>query len=203
MGNWLTRSPYGRNSMMTGPWNIPTMVKDVPLTLKRVNLTTRVPALMASAVGEYMATPEQERYYLPQRMLFQEHKLSPTSRAPLGAAHSVIAALTPTGSREVVARLAAAQFGLAHGQSMRAQARARYTLPMPNDVPQLWDRPVMGVPQMAARDRVAPPQALQATDGRRQKQAFDRARIVAETKANIANQDLARRAGFRAIVGGR
>ncbi len=199
--NWL--SPFGRHSMMTGAWNTPRMISTMPLTLKRVNLTTRVPALMGAAVADYMEHPVQQQMYLPQRMLFQEHKLGPTSRAPLGAAHSVLAALTPTGAREVVERLAAAQFGVAHGQGMRQQGRARYSLPMPDDQPQLWRRPVMGVPQMAARDRVGPPQSLQATDGRRQKQAFDRARAVAEVHASVANHDLAARAGFRKIVGGR
>ena len=196
-------SPYGRNALRAPVWVTAPMIQTTPLTLKRVNLTTRVPSLMADAVGEFIAQPVQDTMYLPQRMVFQEHKLGPASRSPLGPATSAIAALTPTGARAVVERLAAVQYSLAQGWGRGDQGLARFSMPMPNDTPALWRRPVMGVPQMPARDRVGPPQALQATDGRRQQQAFDRARAVAEVRASVANQQQAQRAGFRAIVGGR
>jgi hypothetical protein len=172
-------------------------MQTMPLTLKRAHLYPRSPQLFAQGIAENAAAQgEQPMIYMPQRMVNQQYKLAPAPRHPLASLYAVMNASNVSGSRAVVARVAAqpSQMNLEASQASQFQ----------NNFPQSYGLPYQqfisrGIPR---HDKVTVPPEYYgtpvATQVAGQQAAVHRAHGMEKALAEITMA----RAGARGIVRG-
>lgn len=201
-------SGWGRDTKRpAGQYRLPADVQALSLDLKRSHLYPRSPGIVGRAISDYqdacrqagvpcVAAAADMPTYLPQRMLFQQHKLGPAPRNPLASVYSVMAAAQGGATRTTLARVAAQPPQMA----LQDAAAARYMDRLPTDYDLPSQRFVSrGLPK---HDKVTIPPEYTNTPVAAQVAAQQAAAHRAHAREQMLYRVTADRSGVRRIPSG-